>query len=63
MDSPRSWVYSRRLAKGVLIWWEMSEIRALILSFSASRLFAEDSDTARYCANRVSTAASLLSSN
>ena len=42
-SSDNSSLYSIRLAMGVLVWWEMSEIICLILSFS----------TVTFCAERV----------
>ncbi len=34
-DSFRSWEYNKILDTGVLVWWDISEISVLMLSFSA----------------------------
>ena len=50
------------MASGVFVWWEMSAIRVLILSFSACRFRAETAEAARYRASLHSSAESRLSS-
>ena len=60
--SSSSWAYSCKLATGVLVWWEISEIRALICSFCSCKFLADRSLAARYRPRRHSSADRRLSS-